>query len=97
MVQVAAQITQNRWRVVYRALCGRFCGKYKAEAERFLQELRDRLEKFGLSLHPDKTRLIEFGRYAEGQRRNRGGRRPKTFDFLGFMCIKMKACTLVRG
>jgi len=60
------------------------CFQYKVEAERFLQDLRVRLEKFGLSLHPDKTRLIEFGRDAEGDRRDRGEGRPKTFDFLGF-------------
>ena len=53
------------------------------EAERFPQNLRARLEKFGLSLHPDKTRLIEFGRDAEGNRRDRGDGCPKTFDFLG--------------
>ena len=53
-------------------------------AERFLHEMRERLAKFGLSLHPDKTRLIEFGRFAEENRRARGQRRPETFDFLGF-------------
>ena len=58
--------------------------QYKVEAERFLQDLRVRLEKFGLSLHPDKTRLIEFGREAERNRRERGEGRLKTFDFLGF-------------
>ena len=60
------------------------CFQYKVAAERFLHALRERLEKFGLSLHPDKTRLIEFGRYAERDRRKRGEGRPKTFDFLGF-------------
>ncbi len=69
------------------------CFQYRAEAERFLQALRTRLEKFGLSLHPDKTRLIEFGRHAEGNCRKRGERRPKTFDFLGFThyCRKTQA------
>lgn len=56
----------------------------KWEAERFLRDLRTRLDKFGLGLHPDKTRLIEFGRFAEQNRRERGERRPAIFDFLGF-------------
>ena len=56
----------------------------KKTAERFLSEMRERLAKFGLSLHPDKTRLIEFGRFAEENHRARGQRRPETFDFLGF-------------
>ena len=56
----------------------------KEAAERFLDQMRERLAKFGLSLHPDKTRLIEFGRFAEENRRARGQRRPETFDFLGF-------------
>ncbi len=60
------------------------CFQYKEAAERFLRDLRKRLEKFGLRLHPDKTRLIEFGRYAERDRKKRGDSRPKTFDFLGF-------------
>jgi RNA-directed DNA polymerase len=54
------------------------------EAERFLQELAERLARFELELHPDKTRLIEFGRFAESNRRRRGEGRPETFDFLGF-------------
>lgn len=58
--------------------------QYKREADRFLQDLRTRLKKFGLCLHPDKTRLIEFGRFAEENRRKRGEGRPVTFDFLGF-------------
>lgn len=56
----------------------------KGTAERFLNEKRERLAKFGLTLHPDKTRLIEFGRFAEENRRERGQGRPETFDFLGF-------------
>jgi len=54
------------------------------EADRFLQDLGERLGKFGLELHPDKTRRIEFGRYAETNRRGRGEGKPETFDFLGF-------------
>ncbi len=53
-------------------------------ARPFLDALRERLGKFGLTLHPDKTRLIEFGRYAAERRRKRGQGRPETFDFLGF-------------
>jgi len=56
----------------------------KATAKRFLAELRERLAKFGLSLHPDKTRLIEFGLFAAEWRHARGEGRPETFDFLGF-------------
>jgi RNA-directed DNA polymerase len=53
-------------------------------ARAFLDNLRERLAKFGLTLHPDKTRLIEFGRFAAERRRARGQGRPETFDFLGF-------------
>jgi hypothetical protein len=49
--------------------------------------LQERLVKFGLELHPEKTRLIEFGRYATERRKRRGLRRPETFDFLGFTHI----------
>jgi group II intron reverse transcriptase/maturase len=58
--------------------------QYRSEAERLLQELRERLKVFGLVLHPDKTRLIEFGRFAASNRKKRGQGRPETFDFLGF-------------
>jgi group II intron reverse transcriptase/maturase len=54
------------------------------DAVRMLADLRARLAKFGLTLNEDKTRLIAFGRYAEERRRERGQRRPETFDFLGF-------------
>src|SRR5713226_8622317 len=53
------------------------------EAERFLKEFRERLAKFGLELHPDKTRLIEFGRFAARDRKARGEGKPETFTFLG--------------
>ena len=56
----------------------------RADAERFLGELRERLGKFGLELHPAKTRMIEFGRWAIADRRQRGAGKPETFDFLGF-------------
>jgi len=58
--------------------------QYKNDAERFLKDLVERMGKFGLELHPDKTRLIEFGRFAEANRRKRGKGKPETFDFLGF-------------
>ena len=53
-------------------------------ARAFLEAFRERLAKFGLTLHSDKTRLIEFGRYAAERRRKKGQGRPETFDFLGF-------------
>lgn len=58
--------------------------QHRSDAERFLSELRERLAKFGLELHPDKTRLIEFGRFAAERRGKRGQGQPETFDFLGF-------------
>jgi RNA-directed DNA polymerase len=58
--------------------------QHRHEAERFLRELRERFGKFGLALHPGKTRLIEFGRFAARDRQRRGQGKPETFDFLGF-------------
>jgi RNA-directed DNA polymerase len=58
--------------------------EHQEDALRFLADLRERFAKFGLELHPDKTRLIEFGRHAARRRRARGLGRPETFDFLGF-------------
>ena len=52
--------------------------QHRSEAERFLKDLRERLTKFGLELHPDKTRLIEFGRFAEENRTQRGEGKPET-------------------
>lgn len=57
--------------------------EYEEDARRFLDELRERFARFGLELHPDKTRLIEFGRYAARDRKRRGLGKPETFDFLG--------------
>jgi RNA-directed DNA polymerase len=58
--------------------------EHRSEAEQFQEDLRQRMAKFGLEVHPDKTRLIEFGRFA-AQDRDRGGRgKPETFNFLGF-------------
>jgi hypothetical protein len=59
----------------------------RSDAERFLEQLRERMRKFGLELHPDKTRLIEFGRYAAARRKKRGEGKPETFNFLGFTHI----------
>ena len=59
------------------------CFQYREDAERFLKELAARLEQFHLELEPSKTRLFEFGRFAEANARQRG-QRPETFDFLGF-------------
>ena len=56
----------------------------RAEAQRFLEEFRERLAKFGLELHAEKTRLIEFGRFAAQDRKQRGEGKPETFTFLGF-------------
>src|SRR5215467_6880938 len=61
--------------------------QYRADAERFLLEWRERLQKFGLELHPNKTRLIEFGRFATRDRKRRGEGKPETFNFLGFTHI----------
>jgi group II intron reverse transcriptase/maturase len=58
--------------------------QHRYEAEQFLNALRERFAKFGLELHPDKTRLIEFGRFAEQNRKRRGDGKPESFNFLGF-------------
>ena len=66
--------------------------QHRGEAERFLAELRERFARFGLTLHPDKTRLIEFGRFVDQNRRARGDGKPETFNFLGFThsCAKTR-------
>jgi group II intron reverse transcriptase/maturase len=61
--------------------------EHEADARRFWDAMRSRLEEFMLALHPDKTRLLEFGRYAAANRRSRGLGRPETFAFLGFIFI----------
>lgn len=61
--------------------------QYRDDAERFLADLRGRFARFGLELHPEKTRLIEFGRFAAHDRAGRGERKPETFEFLGFTHI----------
>ncbi|MGC1294024.1 MAG: reverse transcriptase domain-containing protein, partial [Alloacidobacterium sp.] len=64
--------------------------QHKADADRFLVDFQNRLRKFGLELNPDKTRRIEFGRFAELSRLRRGEGKPETFDFLGFTHISGK-------
>jgi RNA-directed DNA polymerase len=61
--------------------------EHEADARRFWEAMRKRLEEFSLSLHPDKTRLIEFGRHAAERRTQRGLGKPETFKFLGFVFI----------
>jgi len=61
--------------------------EHEADARRFWDAMRARFEQFGLALHEEKTRLLEFGRYAAARRRRRGLGKPETFNFLGFMFI----------
>ena len=61
--------------------------QHESDARRFLEEMRERLGKFALSLHPEKTWLIEFGRFAAERRKRRGLGKPETFSFLGFTFI----------
>jgi RNA-directed DNA polymerase len=63
------------------------CFQYREEAERFLREVRERLARFHLELHPEKTRLLEFGRFAAQNRQSRDEKKPETFNFLGFTHI----------
>ena len=67
--------------------------EHEQDARRFLTDLHERFVKFGLELHPDKTRLVEFGRHAARRRQARGLGKPETFDFLGFthLCAKSKS------
>jgi RNA-directed DNA polymerase len=67
--------------------------EHEDDAQRFLAGLRERLSQFALSLHPEKTRLIEFGRFAAESRARRGLGKPETFDFLGFkhICSRSRA------
>jgi group II intron reverse transcriptase/maturase len=65
--------------------------EHERDAEAFLAALRERFAQFGLELHPDKTRILEFGRYAAVNRAERGLGKPETFDFLGFTHICAKS------
>ncbi len=66
--------------------------QYRNEAIRFQQDLGERLARFGLEMHDEKTRLLEFGRFASANRSKRGAGKPETFDFLGFthICAKTR-------
>jgi RNA-directed DNA polymerase len=61
--------------------------EHESDARRFWDAMRDRLQEFSLSLHPEKTRLLEFGRFAADRRAQRGLGKPETFKFLGFTFI----------
>jgi hypothetical protein len=65
----------------------------RGEAGRFLKQLRERMAEQELELHPEKTRLIEFGRFAEGNRKRDRAGKPETFNFLGFTHI----CSTIHG
>jgi RNA-directed DNA polymerase len=67
--------------------------QHESDACRFLDAMRERLGKFALSIHAEKTRLIEFGRFAAERRKRRGLGKPETFNFLGFtfICGKTRA------
>src|SRR5271165_4913007 len=67
--------------------------QHESDARRFLDEMRKQLGEFALSPHPEKTRLIEFGRFAAERRKRRGLGKPETFNFLGFtfICGKTRA------
>lgn len=72
--------------------------EHEHEAKAFLQDLHERLRTFELALHPDKTRLIRFGRHAAKQRERLGEGKPETFDFLGFthFCTRSRKWGLFR-
>jgi RNA-directed DNA polymerase len=65
--------------------------EHESDARRFWDAMRERLQKFSLSLHPDKTRLVEFGRFAAANRNRRGLGKPETFAFLGFTLVCSKS------
>jgi RNA-directed DNA polymerase len=92
----AFDLWANRWRqreatgdmIVLRYADDTVVGfEHETDARRFLDMMRARLEEFALSLHPEKTRLIEFGRHAAADREQRGMGKPETFNFLGFTFI----------
>jgi RNA-directed DNA polymerase len=62
--------------------------QHENDARRFLDEMRNRLQEFALSLNPEKTRIIEFGRFATERRERRGLGKPETFNFLGFSVLQ---------
>jgi len=66
--------------------------EHETDARRFWDAMRERLQEFSLSLHPEKTRLIEFGRRAASNRKQRGLGKPDTFDFLGYVFSALMCC-----
>jgi len=64
------------------------CFHYREDAEKVKNVLSKRFAKYGLTLHPEKTRLLEFGRYAEERAKRQGKKKPNTFDFLGFSVLQ---------
>jgi RNA-directed DNA polymerase len=72
--------------------------EHEADAQRFRDVLRKRLEEYSLSLHPDKTRLIEFGRLAADRRARAGLGKPETFKFLGYVssALMLRSALLAR-
>ena len=60
------------------------CFQYKEEAEKYLRSVKKRLAKFGLEVSEEKTKILEFGRFAARERKKQGKRKPETFEFLGF-------------
>jgi hypothetical protein len=96
----AFDLWANRWRqreatgdmIILRYADDTVVGfEHEADARRFLDMMHRRLEEFALSLHPEKTRLIEFGRHAVADREQRGLGKPETFNFLGFTFICSKS------
>ena len=96
----AFDLWANRWRqreatgdmIILRYADDTVVGfEHGADARRFLDMMRSRLEEFALSIHPEKTRLIEFGRHAAADREQRGLGKPETFNFLGFTFICSKS------
>lgn len=87
------QVEKRGDMIIVRYADDQVCGfEHEAEARAFLAELTERMATYGLQLHPDKTRLIEFGRNATSRRKNRGMGKPETFAFLGFthLCGKTR-------
>jgi RNA-directed DNA polymerase len=64
--------------------------QHETDARRFWDAMRERLQEFALSLHPEKTRLIEFGRHAAANRKQRGQGKPETFNFLGLSVLQRR-------
>jgi RNA-directed DNA polymerase len=70
--------------------------QHETDARRFWDAMRERLQEFALSLHPEKTRLIEFGRHAAANRKRRGLGKPETFNFLGYVFSALMLCPTLK-